>query len=74
VIFLRHCATVADPLAELYEVILGTGMRKGEALGLHWADVHLEEKMLFVRYTLSNINNTTLDRSRSCRHSVVDCR
>jgi integrase len=33
--FLRHCATVRDPLAELYEVILGTGMRRGEALALH---------------------------------------
>ena len=57
--FLRHCANVADPLAELYEVILGTGMRKGEALALHWADVRLDDRMLFVRYTLSNINNTT---------------
>jgi integrase len=47
------------PLAELYEVIMGTGMRKGEALALHWADVDLRARMLFVRYTLFNINNTT---------------
>jgi integrase len=59
VMFLRHCADVGDPLAELYEVIMGTGMRKGEALALHWADVDLPARMLFVRYTLSNINNTT---------------
>lgn len=59
VTFLRYCADVHDPLAELYEVIMGTGMRKGEALALHWADVLLEERILFVRYTLSNINNTT---------------
>jgi integrase len=57
--FLRHCATVRDPLAELYEVLLGTGMRRGEALALHWADVDLDARMLFVRCTLSNINNTT---------------
>lgn len=39
VTFLRHCAAVADPLAELFELIVCTGMRKGEALALHWADV-----------------------------------
>lgn len=59
VAFLRYCATINDPLAPLYELILGTGMRKGEALALHWSDVHLDERVLFVRYTLSNINNST---------------
>ncbi|TVT11365.1 site-specific integrase [Amycolatopsis bartoniae] len=57
--FLRHCATVDDPLGPLYELILCTGLRKGEALALHWSDVHLSDRVLFVRYTLSNINNTT---------------
>jgi integrase len=46
-------------LAELFEVLIGTGLRKGEAFGLHWADVDLNQRVLFVRYTLSNINNTT---------------
>jgi integrase len=41
------------------ELILCTGMRKGEALALHWADVDLDAQVLLVRYTLSNINNTT---------------
>ena len=57
--FLRHCAEVGDPLAELYELLMCTGMRKGEALALHWADVDFDNRVLFVRYTLSNINNTT---------------
>lgn len=57
--FLHHCAGTTDPLTELYEVIMGTGLRKGEALALHWSDVDLEARVLFVRYTLSNINNTT---------------
>lgn len=57
--FLRHCADHDDPLTDLFEVIIGTGMRRGEALALHWADVHLEDRLLYVRYTLSNINNTT---------------
>jgi integrase len=59
VTFLRHCAVVDDPLTDLFEVLIGTGLRKGEALALHWADVHLDEAVLFVRYTLSNIRNTT---------------
>jgi integrase len=59
VAFLRYCAQIQDPLADLYELILCTGMRKGEALALHWADVDLDAQVLLVRYTLSNINNTT---------------
>lgn len=59
VIFLQHSTQIDDPLAELYELIICTGMRKGEALALHWADVDLDDRLLFVRYTLSNINNTT---------------
>lgn len=56
--FLRHCAQINDPLTELYELLMCTGMRKGEALALHWAEVDLDKQVLFVRYTLSNINNT----------------
>jgi integrase len=42
------------------------GMRRGEALALHWTDVDLGARTLFVRYTLSNINNTTpAPKSRS---------
>ncbi|MGW1680915.1 site-specific integrase [Saccharopolyspora sp. NPDC002376] len=57
--FLAHCADINDPLTELFEVLIGTGMRKGEALALHWADVHLDDRVLYVRHTLSNVNNTT---------------
>ncbi|GHF28015.1 hypothetical protein GCM10010218_06390 [Streptomyces mashuensis] len=39
--FLAYCHE-ADPLmADLCEVLIGTGIRKGEALALHWDDVHL---------------------------------
>ncbi|CAG6398647.1 hypothetical protein SCOCK_720007 [Actinacidiphila cocklensis] len=40
--FLHHSAkTYADQYADIFEVHLGTGMRRGEALGLHWPDVRL---------------------------------
>jgi integrase len=57
--FLHHCETVEDPLTDLFEVLIGTGLRKGEALALHWADVRIDQVVLFVRYTLSNVRNTT---------------
>jgi integrase len=58
--FLRFCRTVASPLTELYELMICTGMRKGEVLGLHWSDVALDEQMLFVRHTLVSVNNARL--------------
>ncbi|WP_326846950.1 tyrosine-type recombinase/integrase [Streptomyces kaniharaensis] len=55
--FLRYCHQ-ADPfLADLFEVLIGTGMRKGKVLGLHWDDVHLDQHILYVRYPLSAIDN-----------------
>jgi integrase len=57
--FLRHCHDHDDPLTDLFEVIIGTGLRKGEALALHWDDISLDDHVAFIRHTLSNINNTT---------------
>ncbi|MGW3041147.1 site-specific integrase [Kitasatospora sp. NPDC001159] len=59
--FLRHNARhYADQLGDLFEVILGTGLRRGEALGLHWTDVHFMERKMYVRWTLSAVNNNEL--------------
>ncbi|WP_280702501.1 site-specific integrase [Kitasatospora sp. GP82] len=55
--FLRYCRVVDPAFADLIEVIIGTGMRKGEALGLHWNDVHLMDHKLYVRWTLTAVNN-----------------
>ncbi|MFC1420482.1 tyrosine-type recombinase/integrase [Streptacidiphilus cavernicola] len=59
--FLRHNTVhYNDQLADLFEVMLGTGMRRGEVLGLHWGDVHFMERTLFVRWTLATIDNNEL--------------
>ncbi len=59
--FLRHNAEEhTDQLWDFFELLLGTGLRRGEALGLHWADVHLLERKLFVRWTLAAVDNNHL--------------
>ncbi|WP_308208271.1 hypothetical protein [Actinacidiphila cocklensis] len=35
-----HCHKADPAFADLAEVLIGTGIRKGEALALHWDDVH----------------------------------
>ncbi|MFD4502963.1 tyrosine-type recombinase/integrase [Streptomyces sp. NPDC058457] len=59
--FLRHNHThCGDQSADLFELLLGTGMRRGEALGLHWTDVHRSEKTLLMRWNLAAVNNDRL--------------
>ncbi|MDK1471826.1 tyrosine-type recombinase/integrase [Streptomyces sp. 549] len=75
VTFLDFCH-VRDPLfADLVEVLIGTGIRKGEALGLQWNDVHLSQRVLYIRRTLSAINNNqlllTAPKTRSSKNWVA---
>jgi integrase len=58
--FLRYCHAVDPSMDDLVEVLIGTGIRKGEALGLHWNDVHIDQQVLYVRYTLSAVDNNHL--------------
>lgn len=44
-----------DRLEALYVLALTTGMRRGELLGMHWADVNLDDHYLLVRYTLQHL-------------------
>src|SRR3712207_5690235 len=46
-------AVRGDRLEALYRVMLATGLRRGEALGLHWSDVDLHAAVLRGRWTLS---------------------
>jgi integrase len=59
-----------DRLEPLFRLMLATGLRRGEALGLHWRDVDLDAGMLRVRWTLTRtsqglqLGEPKTDRSR----------
>jgi integrase len=63
----------ADRLEALYRLMLATGLRRGEALALHWADVDLEGGVLRVRGTLSRTSKglqITEPKTERSRRSV----
>ncbi|WP_244945480.1 tyrosine-type recombinase/integrase [Couchioplanes caeruleus] len=70
--FLDYCHRVDDPLTDLYEVIIYTGMRKGEALGLHWADVDLDSRLLYVHKHLATTVDIYGHLTRQAAQQAVD--
>jgi integrase len=54
----------SERLGALFEVIAGTGLRRGEACGLRWADVDLGRGVLVVRQQLVQV--TTRQACPSC--------
>jgi integrase len=48
-------ATEADRLATLFVLLLVTGMRRGEAVGLRWVDVDLEHQRLTVAQQITEV-------------------
>ena len=70
--FLHHCHANDPDFADLIEFLIGTGLRKGEALGLHWEDVHLAAHTIYVRWTLSAIDNNKLALTRPKTRKTSD--
>lgn len=68
--------THEDGLHDIWAVALGTGMRRGELLGLRWEDVDLDARILHVRRALQVVDGharlkaTKTLRSRSIRIDV----
>jgi integrase len=63
-------AARGDRLQPLIVLMLGTGLRRGEALALHWRDVDLAAGLVRVRWTLGRVDRALVfdepktDRSR----------
>jgi integrase len=56
--FLQHVAQ--DRLANLYHLMLVTGMRRGETVGLRWEDVDLDGECLFVIQQITDVNGRSM--------------
>jgi integrase len=62
--FLDHSAT--DRLGSLFEVLVATGLRRGEAAGLRWADVDLLRARIVVRQQLVQLASGKEPHCPSC--------
>jgi len=67
-------AAAADRLSALFELMAFAGLRRGEALGLRWADVDTQAGMLHVRQTLTDVGGRLVFGKPKTRGSerVVD--
>ncbi len=55
----------SDPMGPLFEMMAMTGLRRGEALGLRWDDVDLEQGVIVVRQQLVEVDPKS-EAARSC--------
>jgi integrase len=64
--FLSHVMETGDPCAPLWRLLLATGLRRGELLGLTWADVDLVDGSVAVRQsrTVKGIDSPKTKRGR----------
>ncbi len=67
-------ATCGDRLEALYILALASGLRQGEALGLHWQDVDLEAGTLRIRVALQRLDGrlqTVEPKTARSRRSIA---
>ena len=65
-------AATDDRLFALWLVLMSLGLRRGEALGLHWADVDLDAGTLTVARSLQRIRTTETSADGSRRTELVE--
>jgi integrase len=65
--FLDHITD--DPLGPVFEVMVGCGLRRGEALALRWCDVDLDAREVAVLRTLSDVDGQLVFSAPKTRSS-----
>ena len=72
--FLKHVED--DRLSALYILLATTGVRRGEALGLRWSDVDIDQRRLGIVQSLTTVNDRPIigpvKTSRSRRRVSLD--
>ena len=66
--FIQYAENKQDPLAPIWRLLLVTGLRRGEVVGLRWSDVDLVEAKISVTQTkvmAGNLCVTTTPKSRA---------
>ncbi|MFE0106949.1 tyrosine-type recombinase/integrase [Streptomyces sp. NPDC059009] len=58
--FLTHARHTAPYLYDLCTVLISTGLRRGEALGLSFEDIDFNTRRLYVRRSLTTVDNNHL--------------
>jgi integrase len=58
--FLDHAAAADDPWYGLYHIVAYRGLRRGEACGLHWTDIDLDNAQLTVRWQIAQLGWATV--------------
>lgn len=73
---LLHLLEDYSPFNTIIKLLMLSGMRSGECLGLRWSSIDLERKTIFIDKTLSYANNTWFltspKTSRSTRTICID--
>lgn len=57
--FLDHADAANDRLYPMFHLIAFTGLRRGEACGLHWTDIDLDTKTITVRWQILQLGWAT---------------
>lgn len=68
--FLQHAARDNDPSVALWRLMFATGIRRGEMLGLRWADVDLVAGEITIRHSRNEIGGTTSPKTRAGNRSI----
>lgn len=71
--FLDYVAGSGDYLGPIWRLMLATGMRRGEVLGLHWDDVDMVDKVVTIkesRVQVRGVTMTTTPKTKAGRRNV----